>query len=718
MDILFKILTGAALILVGILLVNMVKSIRKASSFKSITKIPSFRALAGIILIVGIPYLCIQLFAKTPTFNTIKEEIAYAKKYGQFDRVAHGYFHLVQRNPEDTYLHLQMLEAQDEFNKLITKSWSVEIEDIRNEGFNQVIKDYYSQLKKSPDSKLRDIAHIFYSIHYTNLNELFFVNEYLSKVTDKNQRYYHYALGKYHYQRHDYGGFTAGENALRKEIALKGYISGSYEVLARHYYFYEEDEKLTKLLYEKAANPHFPTYIKRIAYMRVMDVPGYAETVIKRKWNQLSWWGFFSALLITIIWIIYLRRVDVYEPEKWKYIIATFLMACCTIFFIYPIDDVMWDVYHFLPSDDIVTDLAYDIIMIGANEELVKIIPVFILLLFKKGINEPFDYIFYSSVSALGFAFVENIGYIQNSELYNINARALMAAVGHMTFSSVVGYGLMLGKYSKHTHPLLLFGTFFAIAAVMHGFYDFWLMNEWASQYEWVTLCFFILTIHFWFIMKNNTLNISNFYDPKVKIDNDKLKYSLILSLLFIFMYSYTINAFTRGPNYGDAMMKAQLLPYGYLILYLAFSFSRYEIIRGYLAPLNVPLTLLVPQPIKYENLTGMPVHIFKSKRLLLRREYTSFEKHLPINSVLGQKVVLSTNVGYVVQMPWPLAYQKVKKNQVVIVPRLGERKLSDYESIVVNLYMVPEGLDYDKPILKTEDFILVGKVISKRIAE
>ena len=84
---------------------------------------------------------------------------------------------------------------------------------------------------------------------------------------------------------------------------------------------------------------------------------------------------------------------------------------------------------------------------IGVIEEFVKFVPFLIILKFTKIINEPIDYIMYASLSALGFAFVENFNYFDDGSINIIHSRALTASIAHMVFSSLVVYGLILAKY-------------------------------------------------------------------------------------------------------------------------------------------------------------------------------------------------------------------------------------------------------------------------------
>ena len=65
----------------------------------------------------------------------------------------------------------------------------------------------------------------------------------------------------------------------------------------------------------------------------------------------------------------------------------------------------------FKKSGEVVNDLFYCVFGIGLIEETVKIIPFLLMLKFSRQINESIDYVIYASVSALGFAFMENLIY-------------------------------------------------------------------------------------------------------------------------------------------------------------------------------------------------------------------------------------------------------------------------------------------------------------------
>ena len=311
--------------------------------------------------------------------------------------------------------------------------------------------------------------------------------------------------------------------------------------------------------------------------------------------RRINFISVLFSLSISLIWIHYIRKLDIYEEEKWYFITGCFLLGCGTTFLVFPMTDFIHSMGFFLNNRP-VNDFLYAVIGIGLVEEIVKMIPVWLLLLFTRAIDEPYDYILYGSISALGFAFVENVLYIDNSELFGINARALFASVAHMMFTSTACYGLMLAKFRYKKYGFILGLGFLLLAAGAHGFYDFWLINNWASQYTFVTIVFFLITIHFWFTMKNNAINISNYYRPGIRVDNERLKYFLVTSLLAILMLSVIAVRGLHGPEWARQFFASQILAFGYLIFYIVYSFSQYRVIKGYLAPMEIPFNVLIPK--------------------------------------------------------------------------------------------------------------------------
>lgn len=328
-----------------------------------------------------------------------------------------------------------------------------------------------------------------------------------------------------------------------------------------------------------------------------------AVSPLKDEMQRLSfntYLGIAVALSISTIWAVYLRKLDIFDPERWLNMFIVFVLGCVTVWLVFPISDFIKDTLDFRLNGDTVNDFFYCVIGIGMVEEFVKLLPLLIIVRYKKIVREPYDFILYASVSALGFAFIENAMYIQKSSFFAINGRALMSTVAHMTFSSVVGYSVMVFTYKKALKgwPYLIGG--FVLASVMHGFYDFWLINPVAKQLSGLTFLFFMLSTHFWFTMKNKTINASRFYSTHRRLINDRLRYFLIFWLMTILMVSAILIGICHGKDTANEFLRGQILAFGFLLYYLSFSFSRFKIAPKMLSAGQKAFEAVIPiEPVK-----------------------------------------------------------------------------------------------------------------------
>ena len=166
-------------------------------------------------------------------------------------------------------------------------------------------------------------------------------------------------------------------------------------------------------------------------------------------------------------------------------------------------------------TGDPFNDFWYCVGVIGFSEEFIKLIPWVVFAIFSRKIKEPYDYILYACASALGFAFTENLYYLEES--HNISGRSVLSTVGHMFDATLVAYGLILAKYRCHQiwKKIGVILLFFFLSCLSHGFYDYLLISPAQKGKLFITIIFFLLSLHFWMFMMNNAMNNSSFYDFK-----------------------------------------------------------------------------------------------------------------------------------------------------------------------------------------------------------
>ena len=161
---------------------------------------------------------------------------------------------------------------------------------------------------------------------------------------------------------------------------------------------------------------------------------------------------------------------------------------------------------------------AWTAFMVAALvEESFKYFAVFVLIWRNPNFNEKFDGIVYAVFVSLGFALVENVGYVmQNSNGMQVGLmRAFTAVPAHAIFGILMGYRLGLAKFipSQRTKNLILA---FLIPFFFHGVYDFILMLEMN-----VLLIFFFgfVIFMYWFGRKRmKQVEDSSIFNPAITL--------------------------------------------------------------------------------------------------------------------------------------------------------------------------------------------------------
>ncbi len=290
------------------------------------------------------------------------------------------------------------------------------------------------------------------------------------------------------------------------------------------------------------------------------------------------------AIFIAWIWIDYFRLIDIYEPEKLKYIILTFVLGAGSVFIVDVIDKVVLNGLPFELEGQFINDVLYCIFKIGCVEEFAKIIPfAFIFFLLRKEMNEPIDYIVYISVSALGFSAAENIIYFHHHGPRIIFGRAILSTVSHMFNTSLFAYGFIRYRFYDQKRNFFMIILFFFLAALSHGFYDFWLLyEETAKSGGWlVTLIYFLITISIFATIMNNALNNSSFFTYKKVVASGKVANRLLVYYAFVFLAQVGLMFYQGGFYYAMDNFRSSVILTGAVVMIAVVRLSRFKLIQG-----------------------------------------------------------------------------------------------------------------------------------------
>lgn len=376
--------------------------------------------------------------------------------------------------------------------------------------------------------------------------------------------------------------------------------------------------------------------------------------------------------LVSFGWYLFISWLDIYEKEKFIYIFLTFIMACASTFLVFTFVP-FWEAIGLRENNQLFNDILYVVFRIGATEEFVKIIPVLIILFFSKQMDEPFDFILFGAVSALGFAFIENIQYLQSTNLTALSGRALFASVSHMFDTGIICYSMAMARY-RGKSMVKAFFIGFGLAALAHGFYDFWLIFDFSSlglqngYFFWFTLVFFLISIHLFAIMKNNLINISQYYHPEKNLDVVANKTKLFNLLLFILFAGYSFIYILNDQVAANNFLMNSAYNYTFILIYLVLSFNSTNIVQGYIAPISLNKGLVKPlfnQQPEYLGLELIMKAPLKGK--------TSIGKILPLKGKLIKRLVIDGDVNWYLFEMDSKAYSEEKHGRIVVKPAKNE---------------------------------------------
>lgn len=106
-------------------------------------------------------------------------------------------------------------------------------------------------------------------------------------------------------------------------------------------------------------------------------------------------------------------------------------------------------------------------------EETLKLIALWLVLRRNPYFDERFDGIVYAVCVSLGFAAIENVGYVLNHEEAWVSVavtRALMAVPGHYAFAVFMGYYYSMYHFVRHDTTTAI--SILLVPVLAHGIYD------------------------------------------------------------------------------------------------------------------------------------------------------------------------------------------------------------------------------------------------------
>ncbi len=185
------------------------------------------------------------------------------------------------------------------------------------------------------------------------------------------------------------------------------------------------------------------------------------------------------------LWLIYQR--DRYIPAPVHLVVRTFLWGIAVSVPVVLVEVILQSVAGFGLETDLTTEqltlpqAAYiSFVVAGMTEEMAKFLVVRTTTYNSPYFRQPLDGLIFTAAAALGFASIENVGYIASFGAAVILVRGPSSTIGHVLFSAMFGYALgarKLGRLWPQAPILMLMA-----AMVTHGAFNFFLFADVVNQ--------------------------------------------------------------------------------------------------------------------------------------------------------------------------------------------------------------------------------------------
>ena len=190
---------------------------------------------------------------------------------------------------------------------------------------------------------------------------------------------------------------------------------------------------------------------------------------------------FALAIIPVIGLLLFIYFNDKKEKEPFGLLVALFFAGMGTSITAI-ISEVVGELFIdvIFSSESVIGSILYAIIIVAPAEELGKFLVLFLITWKNKHFNYSYDAIVYAVFVSLGFAALENIGYVFFTGWFTALVRMFTAVPGHACYAVFMGYFYSKAKYASVTKKKGNNALFIILAMlvpiVMHGVYDAILM--------------------------------------------------------------------------------------------------------------------------------------------------------------------------------------------------------------------------------------------------
>jgi RsiW-degrading membrane proteinase PrsW (M82 family) len=424
-------------------------------------------------------------------------------------------------------------------------------------------------LDNPDDDWVKELRSIGYGI--TSMN-VFYSGEDL-EVNDTTTSLYHFAKGIEYYRKKDYLSAQYHYVEALDDLEMRDLVYTQLEYMWYHHFSYEERKAMA---YNWNVFKVLPYGLKSHYYIEDGAWNWYFYNAIYRDFLSADLLGYIAVLLSMFIWMVFIIKILFIKVDKLKIVGPLFLLGAFLPILVYVFSDILDYFYAEMGISWNTTHFLYNFINIGMVEELVKLLPwIGVYFLFKKHFQRPVHFMLLPIVSALGFAFSENLIYINSEDYEILFTRSTICVAVHISCSSVIGYAYYRGMEKKNnwiTAAYVFVG--FILASLIHGLYDYFLF----INMRMLNIIVFLIGLHLFILFVNNALNFSKITDKKATLHLRSSGVLLMIGLMLIYSCQYIVIGMEYGSYGANQMFKANIIFALISMIYLVSMFRKIRI--------------------------------------------------------------------------------------------------------------------------------------------
>ncbi len=181
-----------------------------------------------------------------------------------------------------------------------------------------------------------------------------------------------------------------------------------------------------------------------------------------------------AALLPSALLLMYFIKQDRF-PEPTHLLVKTFLFGVFSVVPVLILEFVLIVTTVIPAGDTVLKPILSAFLVAGFSEELFKFLILHLYCARKRDFDEPMDAVVYGVVASLGFACLENVGYVMGGGLWVAVVRAITAVPAHAAMGALMGY-FYAQQHFGEARRVRFMSKALGVPILVHGLYDFFPM--------------------------------------------------------------------------------------------------------------------------------------------------------------------------------------------------------------------------------------------------